>query len=593
MSISFNSKLNRAGLSGSFGSKKTGSKTSGISAQAVKNLGSSSATSKTTLYSLSGRKNRNFVGGQHVTKGSNKFNYQNARASLNSRHYSPSNKYSSSVFASAYANYGTQASSSSAANFFNSLNMGMQIGQQVYSLLNNLGIINTSSSSTVSSTSSGSSQLTDAMNSLSGNSLISTGGSEVSSLISSMESAKNSTTLRGLLSNAHSQYSSMSNQISVYNANNVESTAKQAVETAETDCDKYESEQTQAKNNCGIAQQNIKATTAQRDNALNAVTKADSEYGATVQQYAQAHDKAVSAKNNYDNASKAYDRATSALTNAKNTLASTPKTLTDTNGNQVENPAYKTAEQAVKNAEVQKQQAETAKNQAETQKDTAEQEKTKANEAKEAAYKNLGDSKDAVDNAEQKYKDAQEKLDTSKEVLSNAEDQFAQASENLEKANATLDANESIVEQCKTLSDNAKKLNKSIEKQSKRLEELEEKEEDEYDKYDTKAQKGIDKNDRKLATIDGDVDTLKEKITVNQANKRNSAVAESIEKRNQYTNLVNETECIKTALQGKADMVVNGDRYHKITTPSGATLYYRNGQMISEEEYESVSKANN
>lgn len=96
MSVDF-AKLNKPGLgSGSFGIKQ---KNTSVSAQAAKNLASSSAATKKSIFSNT--RSPNFVAGQNVAKQLGRYSYQNARARANMpfvpRHAGPSGGVSKAI----------------------------------------------------------------------------------------------------------------------------------------------------------------------------------------------------------------------------------------------------------------------------------------------------------------------------------------------------------------------------------------------------------------------------------------------------------------------------------------------------------------
>lgn len=135
MSVDFR-KLNKAGLgASSFGTRKT----TGTSAQVIKNLSSSSAATKSSLFSFRGSVRTGWTPGEHVSRNMNDYNYQGIRASLNGvgggrRTYSPSYTVG--------GNYGNYTMPNVKVN--NSYMTGMVVGQTIsqgIGLLNQLGIL--------------------------------------------------------------------------------------------------------------------------------------------------------------------------------------------------------------------------------------------------------------------------------------------------------------------------------------------------------------------------------------------------------------------------------------------------------------------
>ena len=66
----------------------------------------------------------------------------------------------------------------------------------------------------------------------------------------------------------------------------------------------------------------------------------------------------------------------------------------------------------------------------------------------------------------------------------------------------------------------------------------------------------------------------------------NENVEENLNKRNAYSTSVSETQYIKEQLDnGPIDFTSGGQKYRHITTPAGNEVYYKDNQLISEEEY--------
>lgn len=85
-------KLNRAGCSGTFGSNRSNT---GVSAQATRNLANSSAATRKSIFS--NYRQPNFVAGQNVAKGLNRYNFQGARAQRNAPFIPRHTNYSTSA----------------------------------------------------------------------------------------------------------------------------------------------------------------------------------------------------------------------------------------------------------------------------------------------------------------------------------------------------------------------------------------------------------------------------------------------------------------------------------------------------------------
>lgn len=588
MSLEFNKNLNKPGLSGSFGAKK---KSTGVSSQAARNLASGTAANKTSLFSLKGTRKNNFVAGQSFKADINKYNYQGMRASLNSRSYTPSSADYTSSFSMP-----NQININSGNNAFMKGQIIGGIINNTFGLLNEIGVFdNLKGGGNVGGANTNGSNIDAALGSLTGRS-VSGAGTGVSGVISGMESATDSATLRSAIGEARGEYTNLSGMSGIYQ--DAATKAESSMNSLETGCDKAEKGVDTAKGELGKANQTTKALTQTRDNAKNAVSKADSAYGQAVDKYTQAHDTHTTAKTNHSNAQAATSRAQASYDQAQATLNSTPETIPDANGNPVKNPAYAQAETAFKNAKTQLEQAKQAEKNAKAELDSAADAEAAAEKAKTEAYNNLGDKKAAVDAAEEKLTKAQENLDNAKEKEGAAKNALNIAEENYTQATTILQSAESAVEQFKVHKKNVETLKKAIEKQETRLSKLEEKEQDKYDKYDEKAQKGIEKNENRNAEIfsgnlgrngnnDPDtVDTFRERMASNRMERTNDRVKNNLNKRDAYASNVSDTQYIQEqARNGKADFIVGGQKYQKLTTPSGSEVYCRDGSIISEEEY--------
>lgn len=568
--------LNKAGLAKrAFGVNK---KTTGVSTQAAKNLTNSSSASKSTVFSFGQSRGANWVGGQHINRDKSKYNYQGMRAQANSRTYTPQRSGSATSVGRNTVNY--QVDNGSAYM------KGVAIGQTIsagISLLNQLGVFDKLKGD--NSTLSNSDKLTQAMEAMTGSSGAPT---EVSGLISKMDSCSDSGSLRGAIAEANGQLYSMNGMSGIIQADADKAT--QGMAQFESNYDNAKSAEKTAKDQLGQANKNLEGAKVGRDNALNEVSKADSQYGEATRVYTQAHDAHVEAKTNHTSAQAATQRADASLKSAESTLASTDKYLTDSNGNKVENPAYAQAERAVEQAKKDLQQAKDAEQAAKEKMDAAAEAETKAADDKKVAYESLGDKKAAVDTAEKKLKQQQGFVDTAKTNQGKATDNLAAAQEKRITAKNLVDSAEGAIYKLQTHTKNVSKLKEAISKQTKRLGELEQKEQKNYDKYDGKAQKGIDKNNARQQTIVGDVDTRAERRTVGKMDKTNSSVQSNLNKRDQYADNVSDSQWIKnTLMKQPANVIVGGEQYRTGKTPSGQTVYYRGNMPISEEEYKNVA----
>lgn len=571
-------KLNKGGLgSTSFGANK---KTSGLSSQAAKNLSGSSAATKSSLFQFGKAKRSNFVPGQHVRKDMSKYDFSGTRARLNAGVGSTSRAaYSGSIGNVGTANY--------TVNNNTSYQKGMVVGQILngtFGLLNQLGVFGGKNGGSIGSLGD---KIDSALSGLGGNG----GGNvsaDISGSVSAMNSASDSASLRGAISNANNQLYSMNGQTGILEQS--ADTALKNKDSYETKCDTCESQATKAKNDLGIANQTVKATTAQRDNMKNAVSQADANYGKAVDNYSKAHDAHQDAKNNLSSAKQATASANSAYQSAVSTYESTPDKISDGNGNMVENPAKKQAKAAMDEAKQKLDDAKAAEAKADqAEKQAATQEQT-ASDAKETAYKTLGDKKEAVDAAESKLKTAQTQMDKAKENQTKAQDTFVKAQEKLQEATKQLTDAQGAIEKLKVHKRNVKDLQDAISKQNERLAKMEKEEQEQYDKYDSKATKGINKNNDRASTINGAVDTRSERRTASKMEKTNGQVNENLAKRNSYSSLKTDSEWIQNTLMKQSGNVYQGETYRTGTTPSGATVYYKGTMPISEEEYNNAKK---
>lgn len=578
MSLELNSmrNLKRPGLTGSFGSSK---RTVGTSSQATKNLANSSAASKTTHFSFKSSNKYNWVAGQNVSKGQNRYNYQGMRASLNSRTFTPSVGYSGPT------TYGTTTYT---VNNNNAYMKGQIIGQVLngtFSLLNQLGVfdgLKNDSSTTPTATQ----QLNDFVSA--NQNISSTSG--VSGYISNMESATDSMSLRSALADASGQLSSLNAQTNIYTSLSQE--ASKAVDGLEESVSDAKDDVSEKKNLVGQLNTTVTARERSRDNAINSVRSLDSSYAESLEKYSQAHDARVTAESNYSNAQAATGRAQTSFNQAEATFRSTPEQIPDANGNLVPNPKYQQAKIAYENAKTQLDKAKEAEEQAKEKLDQAKTNENDALKAKEDAFNKLGDAKEAVKQAEAEVTKAQEQLDNTKKSQSEAQNNYNIATESYQTAIRMQESNDSILEQCKNHTKMVKELSESIDKQQKRLTKLEAEEEKKYDKYDDKVQKGIEKNQERNNKIGDTVDGFRDKWLSNKMEKTNAKVEENIQNRNQYSQSVKESDFIKSKLESaSADFTLGGQKFRKIDTPSGQQVYYKDNLVISAEEYERAQKA--
>ena len=144
------------------------------------------------------------------------------------------------------------------------------------------------------------------------------------------------------------------------------------------------------------------------------------------------------------------------------------------------------------------------------------------------------------------------------------------------------------IEILKQHNEDVQTLSQSIGKAKTRLAKLEKEEQDDWKKHDEKASKGITKNNERAGNIDGDVDTAKERRLSRKMERTNDNVEEHLEARDRNTNNVDLTFVMK-----QAPVHTDGSgTYRTGTNPlTGNTVYSRDGQLISEEEFKAATGA--
>jgi hypothetical protein len=183
---------------------------------------------------------------------------------------------------------------------------------------------------------------------------------------------------------------------------------------------------------------------------------------------------------------------------------------------------------------------------------------------------------------------AQKQLDDSKGILVNATNDLMKSNEALNEKKAELASANGKIETLKQHNEDVKTLTNAIGKAKTRLAKLEKEEQEDWKKHDEKATKGIDKNNERSADIDGDVDTAKERRLSKKMEKTNDKVADHLEARDKNTNNVDLTFVLK---QSPAHTDASGT-YRTGTNPlTGNTVYSRDGQLITEEEFKAATGA--
>lgn len=537
------SKLNRPGMASSFGSASKAR--SGISSQATRNLANSSAANRTSLFSLKSGPKTNWVAGQQVSRDTSKYNYQGIRQRLNSGQVRKTGFYGTPSTARVATNTNFTIDNNSAYQ------KGMVAGQIIsgaFSMLNKFGVFDSLKADNSAPTSN-SRTLDAAMNSLGGIRTASTvSSSAASSAIASMSGATDSASLRSAIADASNQLTSMDAQTGAletqaHNAEQNKATLESNVKEAKEDVKTKEQNLKNANNAVDIKTQN-------RDSKKLALQNADAAYGKAVETYTQAHDATVA---------------------ARQTLANTPQTITVTNPDGTTttkpNPEYQKAKDALAAAEDKEKEAKAARDKAKAQVDTAKQ---------------------GLQTAEDELNKAQEDLDKAKDAQTTAEKALKESEAKLEKAEQELQSAEGAIEKFKQHKEDVQGLQKAIEKEQKRLEQLEEKEQNRYQDLTDQINAGVAKNNERMKGINtADGMNLMEKIRANRMEKTNDRNEERLQEKAGLSGRVNDTQYIKETLMKQApDKTIGNMQFRKGVTPSGQEVYYRDSLPISKEEYE-------
>lgn len=568
-------KFRTAGMNATFGSR-----TSGTSRQATVKLTNSVGANKTSNYSLKSGPKTNYVAGQSVSKSAAKYDYTGVRQRLNGV------GNNNGVFATR----GISSSANVARNLniqtgqSNAFTAGQVIGQTLsmgISLLNQLGVIGGSKGSQGTSNNK---QLDNAFGDLGAQGTASTLNSGISDSISGMTSANDSAALRSAISSASGQLSSLEGQAN--ELNKAKEDAEGKVSDLETKEKSAETSYKQAESNLSKTNQKVQAKKqlqeskqAGVDKAKQDYDKASGDYDKKVAAYDEAESKYQVAKNNTA-------AAETNLTSAKNALnALGPRT--DKNAAQ-----YDAAQAKVKEAETKLNEAKQAESKAKTTMDNAKN-------AKDAAKQVKDSNKQAVANAEKELNAAKKELETANKDLKEAEaeqkkakEEVDTAKENYDKAKQAVEDNNGIIEKAKVNEQNIKELKSEIASQQKRLTKLEEKEIKQFDA----AGKTIDKNNAKSDHSDTTISSsgkTKNKFTINNMESRNAENADALKQRSALSSKVSDTSYIHDTLWAdkdpKAEKFENGNAtYRKGTAPSGETVYYRDKDVISQEEFNRI-----
>ena len=475
----------------SFGSKKIGSntntKTTGLSAQATRNLNGASIANKPSVFSFTQQSGYHRVYGSNAAKGRNQLNLERHRASLNAQNQGVRRSNADYTGGIIYAQ-GTQQQHHMST--LDKIGLGVQIGMQAFQLGAQLfgGVKNGA-------------KIDQGMSSLgNGGSQIQMSSSGGQSAIAGMQSAQTSAELSSAIGSAQTQLAQMNSTAASGNFAAKANTAKTNMDTYKSDVSKSQTEVKKARQDVKTRQDSVRASSDMRDNSLRAVQLADSKYGAAAEAHAQAKD--------------GLNQANQDLSNAKAALASTPKT--DANGNP--NPQYQIAETKVKEAEAAQAKAKTAEANAQKALDEADQARDKSNAQLNKAISDLST--------------AQDRLDTQKDIETTCKNTLIKTEADYKKSQETYQNAQDDVQKYLEFQQDTKQLQAEITKQQERLTKLQEKEEKQINKLNKKIDKGIKKNIKSNEGIDPNNGmNIRERYLQNNIERRNDKNASRIAQR--------------------------------------------------------------
>lgn len=569
----------------SFGVNK---KTTGVSSQAAKNLSNSSPASSSSVFSFNRSNRTNWVGGQHINRDTNRYDYQGTRVQRNGRvrsAYQPQ-RTASTYGSGGYANnvnfeYGNKA--------YMTGNVLGQVAGNTLGFLNQIGVLGKSSPA------NGNTPSNELNNVFSDNStgsvnLGNVSSSGASSAISNMSSCNDSASLRSAIASANGQLSSLQSQSETLKAASEQAeknldNLKTAVSGAEKDVkDKTQKLKT--------AQRSVDICTKERDNKQLALRNLNDEYGTAKQVHQQKTDAHNQAKAHTSECQANVNSAQTSYDSAKAAYDSAPEQISDGNGGMKPNP--RKAELKAK-MDAAKQKLDDAKAKLETAKEAEAKAKTEMDEAAKAETA----AKEKVDDADQKLKeadqaldDAQKKLDDVEKTEKKAQEELKAAEEKKSQAEADLSSAESAIDKYKENQQDIKELQSAITKQNKRLGELQEKENKKYADLASKIDKNVDKNDKRNSAINpNDGMSLSEKVKAKKMEHTNEKNEKLLNQKEGYTPLAKDNVYITNELLKKAPDFTSGDQqFREGMTPSGKKVYYRDNMPIDEDTYNAVKK---
>lgn len=477
----------------SFGSPKVGggasAKTTGLSAQATKNLSGASLANKPSVFSFTQQSGYHRVYGNNTAKNKTQLNLERRHAANNARNQGvrTSADYTNIGFVQAAPQQPHMSTLGQIGLGIQKGFQAFQLGYQIFGGANNGTKINQGMSTLGNS-----------------GSQVQMSSSAGQSAIAGMQNAQTSAELSSAIGSAQTQWAQLNKAATLSDFEGKANTAKENLSTYKENTTKTQSALKDASQGVKTSREGVRAASDMRDNCLNQVKKADSQYGAAL----EAH----------SNAKAGLTQANQDLSNAKAVLAATPETIQDANGNPIPNPKRKAAEQAVEKAETAQKNAQAAEEKA----------KQALNEADNARDK----SNAALNDAKAKYDKQDSLLDKAKEQETTSEKKYFEALKENKKAEEAYQTAQNDMQIYQNYQHDAKQLQSEITKQQERLEKLQKKEEKQINKLNKKIDKGIQKNFKSNEGIDpSNGMNIRERYLQNNIERRNDKNAARIAQR--------------------------------------------------------------
>lgn len=366
----------------------------------------------------------------------------------------------------------------------------------------------------------------------------------VSSSVSGMKNANNSSELRSAISSAEGDYAKMKGEYDQKKNDAIKAQSK-----------KKDLDLQVEKGSAGVKEQ--EGVVSQKRNAVtsckNKLAGLKPDYSQKVEAYSTAQQKTVAAKTN--------------LTNANADLA-TAQAM----------PAATVEQQAARTAAIEKAQA--AVDAAQTAFDEAKRAEETAKNAKEQAYNALEDGKEAVKQAEDNLTKANEELETAEAELQKRQDALV-------KAKTDLDAVNNAIDEFRTHTQDMADLEGQINNYKKVLTKMEKDELKEYDKLKKEVGKDDKRNEKlwgKVETSDNNKKNAKNLGKIEQNNSENTDRSERIgylESSVAQTTLLRSEPTYTDASGNKFRTAKIGDK----------TYYAYNDEVLTKEEYDAKLRA--